>query len=248
MLIDDLAIPEMKLVQNTGGDEAKQAGALHGQFYCGITQEVIPDTGFDIVVMRPAQKTRTYWGRADLGDEPPVCASNDGITSINGDECKTACPYNAYNDAPYMLEATERRMKCLPNYNVMGIKLDSMMPILIRCSGISALAAKELNTLLRFHKNVRGQFFKAKLRVSSIKKKTASGEAYAIKFGQPELIQDEAVILELKSAMSELSNVELPELVAGEEPVQIPQEAAKAIPAAPPEPAPSTTGTINLDF
>lgn len=199
MTTSDMAIPEIKLVQNVGGDEAKQLGAKSGDFYCGITQEIIPgDKGFEVVVIGPAVKTRTYWGRTEIGDEPPVCASQDGINSINGEVCATACPYQAFTDAPYMVDAGERRNKCLPNFNVFAIKLSDMMPIMIRCSGISAMAARELNTLLRFHKAIRGQSFKAKLRVSAIKKKTASGEAFAIKFGEPQLITDTNLLAELK--------------------------------------------------
>ena len=207
----DLAIPEIKLVQNTGGDEAKQLGALPGDFYCAITQEVFKN-GLDIVVMKPAQKTRTYWGRTDIDDEPPVCASADGILSINGEDCATKCPYAAFTDAPYMIAAAERRAKCLPNYNIIAINLSDMMPVMIRASGMSAMAARELNTLMKFHKVMRGQPFKAKIKVSSIKKKTPSGDAFAIKFGNPELITDEETINELKSMVIQLTGVEtLPE-------------------------------------
>jgi len=207
----DLAIPEIKLVQNVGGDEAKQVGAKPGDFYCAITQEIIPgEKGFEIVVVKPAHKNRTYWGTTDISDDPPVCASNDGIMSVAGDICATACPYKAFNDAPYMLSPTERRAKCTPNYNVIGIKVSDMMPVLIRCSGISSMAAKELNTLLKFHKNIKGQYFKAKIRVSAIKKKTASGEAFAIKFGDPEPITDNVIMAELKEQMAQLVNVEMP--------------------------------------
>jgi len=218
--LNDLAIPEIKLVQNTGGDEAKQLGAKPGDFYCAITQEIINGTeGFDFVIIKPAQKTRTYWGTTEISEEPPTCASPDGITSVNGDACESACPYQAFTDAPYMVAATERRTKCLPNYNVIGIKVSDMMPAMIRCSGISAMAARELNTLLKFHKVMRGQAYKAQLRVTAVKKKTASGEAFAIKFGQPELIHDPGIVAELHEQALALTGIEAPALEALPEPV-----------------------------
>ncbi len=203
--LNDLAIPEIKLIQNVGGDDAKQMGAKAGDFYCSITQEIIPGSeGFDVVVLRPAQKTRTYWGREDIDDEPPVCASEDGVTSINGDICAEACPYGAFTDAPYMVSAAERRAKCLPNYNIVVIKVSDMMPVMIRCSGISSMAARELNTLLKFHKMIKNAPHKATIKVTSIKKKTASGEAYAIKFGDPKLVTDEDLLYEIADQASAL--------------------------------------------
>ena len=190
----DLAIPEIKLIQNVGGDEAKDAGAQAGDFFCALTGEVFKgNDGFQIVVTGRSKVERTYWG-ADhevQSDEPPTCSSTDGVTSINGDVCKTACPYQAFTDAPGLLTAEERKGKCTPGYRVMGISLTNMMPVFIRCSGISATAARELNTLLAFHKNIRGQYFKAMFNVISIKVKTGSGEAYKIKFGEPLLLNDD---------------------------------------------------------
>ena len=157
----DLAIPEIKLIQNVGGDEAKDAGAQAGDFFCALTGEVFKgNDGFQIVVTGRSKVERTYWG-ADhevQSDEPPTCSSTDGVTSINGDVCKTACPYQAFTDAPGLLTAEERKGKCTPGYRVMGISLTNMMPVFIRCSGISATAARELNTLLAFHKNIRGHY------------------------------------------------------------------------------------------
>jgi len=219
--INDMAIPEMKLVQAVGGDEAKQVGAKVGDFYCPITQEIIVGSeGFDIVVSGPAQKTRTYWGKTEITDEPPKCASMDGVTSITGCDCKTACPFGAFNDAPYLLDAAARRAACTPNYTVIGIKVSDMMPILVRCSGISSMAAKELNTLIKFHKAIKGQYYKAMIRVFSIKKKTGSGEAYAIKFGNPAPIQDLEMINSVREQLALLAGVEIPPDVEELEPVQ----------------------------
>jgi hypothetical protein len=208
----DMAIPEIKLIQNVGGSEAKALGSKPGDFYCSITGEIIPGAvGFEIVVAGPAKKTRTYWGTTEIAETPPICASPDGILSVNGENCQNACPHKAYNDAPYLLPIAERRTKCTPNFHIVAIKVSDMMPILIRCGGISAMAARELNTLLKFHKNIRGQYFKAKIKVTSLAKKTPSGEAYAIKFGEPQPLE-EYVIAEVKEQLMLLSGVEVPAL------------------------------------
>lgn len=221
---NDIAIPEIKLIQNVGGDEAKSQGAKPGQFYCAITGEIMDY--FALVIAQPPSKNRTYWGRETMEDEPPVCASLDGITSINGDTCAENCPYKAYNDAPYMLKASERRMKCTPNYNILGIQLPSLMPVVIRCTGISAQAAKELNSLLLFHKDLRGgQTFKAYLTVQSVTKKTESGEAFAIKFGQPQLIQDQNTLTDVKEVFKSLADANLAQISMGDDIVE-----QKAIP------------------
>lgn len=250
----DFAIPEVKLIQSIGGDEAKAYGAQPGMFYISLTQEILPAEGFDIVVVQPPSKNRTYWGREVIEDEPPVCASLDGTTSINGDVCEKACPYKAFTDAPYLLNATERRLKCTANYNVLGLKTNDMMPVIIRCSGISAQAAKELNTLLGFHKVLRGgQQFKATIHVSSVKKKTDYGESFAIKFGNPVLIQDPKLLTEVKEqflALAGTSTTQINQITLGQETEdpspaaavagdQIQQEAkapSTTPPAAPPRP------------
>lgn len=257
----DFAIPEVKLIQSIGGDEAKAYGAQPGMFYISLTQEIIPAEGFDIVVVQPPAKNRTYWGREVIEDEPPVCASMDGTTSINGDICEKACPYKAFTDAPYMLSATERRLKCTANYNVLGLKTNDMMPVIIRCSGISAQAAKELNSLLMFHKALRGgQQFKATIHVSSIKKKTDYGESFAIKFGNPVLIQDPKLLNEVKEqflALAGTSTTQINQITMGTEEVtedpspaaavardQIQQEAKQASSTTPPVVPPRPKATI----
>lgn len=198
MQSEDLAIPEVKLIQNVGGAEAKSYGAVPGDFYFSLTQETIKGSeGFEIVVLKPAWKTRTYWGRTEIDDDPPMCSSLDAVTSVNGDVCATECPHNAFTDAPYLVDATERRSKCNPNYELLAVNTADMMPILIRCSGISAQAAKELNSLLLFHRSIKGHTHKAKIRVTAVPKKTSVGEAFAIKFGAPQIIEEEALAIEL---------------------------------------------------
>ena len=201
---NDMAIPEIKLVQNVGGEEAKRVGAQPGQFYCALTGEIME--GFDLVVTGRATVERTYWGEGHepQSDEPPVCSSWDGITSVTGEICQTACPYQAFTDAPGLLKPEERKTKCTPGFKVTGINLSNMMPLFIRCSGISATAARELNTVISFHRNIRGQYFKAKFHVTSIKKRSPSGEAFAIKFSEPVLLE-EAVLAEVKEVMQSLT-------------------------------------------
>jgi hypothetical protein len=215
----DMAIPEIKIVQNVGGDEAKMMGAIPGDFYCALTGEKIPgDVGFDIVLSERASIERTYWGPDHdvQSDEPPICSSWDGFTSNLGDECQTACPYNAFCDAPGLLGTEERKTKCTPGFKVTGISLTNMMPVFIRCSGWSAGAARELNFMITFHKNMRGQFFKAKFRVTTIKRKGTAGEAFVIKFGQPQLLEPET-LSEVKQIIESMIGEALPELTSSQQ-------------------------------
>lgn len=209
---EDMAIPEIKLVQNVGGDLAKTAGANPGDFYCSLTDETIKgEEGFDLVIVA-MQKNRTYWGRNDIADEPPVCASvNAGsMLSMNGEDCKI-CPYR--NESPWLLSPAERRTKCLVNYNIVAIRTKDYFPILLRTSGISAQAAKELYTQLSLNKNLIRAWYKAKTHVTSMKKKTSAGDAYAIKFSKLELIEDKKQLEEFETQSSRLigAQITLPE-------------------------------------
>jgi hypothetical protein len=212
-IYNDMAVPEIKLVQNVGGDEAKELGAKPGQFYCKLTGEIM-DT-FEMVVSGRASVERTYWGSDHevQSDEPPTCSSQDGITSAGGDLCATACPYNAFTDTPGFLKADERKLKCTPGFKVSGINLSNMMPVFIRCGGISAGAARELNTLITFHKNIRGRFYTVKFTVTSIKRKGASGEAFAIKFSEPTLLDVEQ-LEEVKGLLEDVLGEPLSELTS----------------------------------
>jgi len=185
---EDMAIPEIKLIQNVGGDTAKEAGAQPGDFYCSLTDETIKgDVGFAMVIVA-MQKNRTYWGRDDIGEEPPLCASMNAASmkSMDGEDC-SVCPHR--NETPWLLSPTERRTKCLVNYNVLGVNLDNDLPILIRTTGISAQAAKELYTQLSLHRKLAGSWYKAKAQVTSVKKKSSAGDAFAIRFGKLELVE-----------------------------------------------------------
>lgn len=185
---EDLAIPEIKLIQNVGGTLAKASGAEPGDFYCELTGEIIKgNEGFNMVVIS-MRKSRTYWGRLGFEDEPPVCSSFDSKTGVDGTEC-ASCEHRC--DTPWLISAAERRTKCLVNYNILGINFDSDLPVIIRTTGISAQATKQLYTQLSLNKQIAKSWYKAKVKVTSIPKKSAAGEAFSIKFGKLELLPDE---------------------------------------------------------
>lgn len=199
-----------------GGALAKDAGAKPGDFYCALTGEIIKGVeGFSMVIIS-IRKNRTYWGKTEgFSDEPPECSSLDSKTGWDGTEC-TTCEHRC--DAPWLLSATERRTKCLVNYNIMGINLDSDLPVIIRTTGISAQATKQLYTQLKLNRQLAKGWFKAKTQVTSIGKKTSAGEAFAIKFGKLELLSDEKQE-ELKTRSQQLLStpLELPEARPEEE-------------------------------
>jgi len=181
---DDLAIPEVKLIQKTGGDIAKDSGAEPGQFYSELTDETFEEFDF---VTASIQKSRTYWGRTEIEDEPPECSSMDMVEGNFG--LCADCEFR--NDAPWLLKAEERRTKCLINYSITGLNLSNGLPILIRCSGLSSQAAKQLYTQLSLHPMVAGNWFRARSKVTSVKKNTPYGDAYAFRFGALELIPED---------------------------------------------------------
>lgn len=252
---EDMAIPEIKLVQNVGGGDAKGSGAKPGDFYLPLTGEVIPGSdGFDLVVVA-MKKNRTYWGRADIVDEPPICASMDAksMVSIDGHDC-SECEYRC--ETPWLLNARERREKCLVNYNVLGILPKDQMPVLIRATGISAQSSKQLYTQLSLNKELKGEWYKAKVLVASVPKKSSSGDAFAIHFGKLTLIQDTVQLEDLKIQSHQLlgTQILLPEGRPEEEPLgftpggtpfyseeekeRLMAEEAKRFEAAPPAEAP----------
>lgn len=212
---EDLAIPEVKLVQNVGGAWAKTAGAKPGDFYCALTDEVIKGAeGFSMVIAS-IRKSRTYWGRSEIEDSPPECSSLDSKTSWDGKECAT-CEHRC--DTPWLLSAVSRRTKCLANYNILGINLDSDLPVIIRATGISAQATKQLYTQLKLNRQLVKGWYKAKTQVTSTTKKSAAGEAFAIKFGKLELLPDEQQKeLETRSRQLLGTPLELPEAGPEEE-------------------------------
>lgn len=245
---EDLAIPEVKLIQNVGGSLAKGQGAQPGDFYLSLTDEVIKgQEGFDMVIVG-IQKSRTYWGRADILDDPPECASLDarGMRSINGDDC-SQCEFR--NEAPWLLNREERRKKCLINYNILGIKYNEALPILLRTTGISAVPAKELYTQLTINKQLKGGWYKAKTHVSSIKKTSAAGDAYAVRFGKLEPIEEKDLV-DVKTQACQLlgTTIGLPEGRPEEEPAASEPTSEKKPDVTPVAKEPEKPPAIDTDF
>lgn len=224
---EDMAIPEVKLIQNVGGFEAKAGGAVPGDFYCTVTGEIIKgETGFDIVVV-DIRKQRTYWGRTEIEDEPPICASPDAKINMNGENCDR-CPYEARCDTPWTVPAAERRNKCLPSYIILAIDTRNYLPILARASGISTQSVRELLTTLRLNKQLKGEYHRAMIHVTSQTKKTPSGDAFAMVLRSTGLISDAKQVEELKDQSLQLLGVLLlPEGVTASEETS-PQETVTA--------------------
>ncbi len=173
--LDDMNIPELKINQATGGDYAKESlNAKLGQMYVSTTGDVLDQVDLQILMV---QRNQTFWGRNDITDEPPICASLDGVMSLDGQECK-ACVHFRERAS---LDKEERRKECQRGYVVMALD-ENQMPYVIRLMGISADAGRDLNAMLYFNKPLkvnRGGFF---FRVTTLKKKTQAGEAWMFKF------------------------------------------------------------------
>ena len=179
---EEMAIPQWKLIQNVGADYAKSLGAQPGDFYCSLTDDIVKKLEIVVVDIR---KQRTYWGRTDIEEAPPECSSTDGITSLDGKDC-ASCQYRC--DTPWSMDSTERRQMCTLSYNILCINTADHLPCLIRAGGINALPTRQLLTLLRLNKNLKGEYHRALVEVTSVKKKTSAGEAYAIHFKMKSLL------------------------------------------------------------
>jgi hypothetical protein len=202
----EMALPEFKLLQAVGGDYAKELGAKPGQFFC-TTDDTIAEA-LEIVVV-DIQTTRTYWGREEIEDSPPVCASLDAksMQSMTGEDCST-CSHRC--DTPWLLKPQERRQMCNLNYVIMGINTADFMPLIIRAGGISALPVRQLITQLRLNRALRGDYHRAIIGITSVKKKTSAGEAYVLHPRIKELITDEAKAKELKAESQRLLGAPIP--------------------------------------
>lgn len=178
---EDMVMPEVKLIQNVGGDLAKQMGATPGNFYVELTGEIIDGKEGLNLVLVDIIKTRTYWGREELGDDPPECSSLDGKTSITGKDCAT-CEHRC--DTPGLLESSrERRLKCLPGYTVLFIREnEDMMPMVVRAHGISAKGVRELITQMKLNRQIQGQYEKVLVNLVSQKTISDAGEAFSMSF------------------------------------------------------------------
>jgi hypothetical protein len=211
---DEMAVPQWKLVQSVGADYAKSLGAKPGDFYCTSTEEIAKELEIVVVDIR---KQRTFWGRTDIDEAPPECSSLDGITSLDGKEC-ASCEHRC--DTPWSVDSTKRRELCTMNYNILAINTADSMPCLIRAGGINALPTRQLLTLLRFNKNLKGEYHRALIAVTSAKKKTPAGEAYTLHF-KIKGLAPEAQANELKEESLQLLGVPLalPEPEEEEEPL-----------------------------
>lgn len=198
---EDMQIPQLRLIQNVGGDWAKTCGARPGDFFMPLSDEVIKgEEGLDIVLV-DIKKIRTYWGRTEIEDSPPTCMSMDaGSTlapglSTDGKEC-VSCEFRS--DTPWLLDSADRREKCLVDYNLICINMKDATPFIFRASGISSGPVKELFTNLKMNKELKGEYHRAVTHVTSLKKKTSVGEAYAIHFSKPTLLDAETAKKTLK--------------------------------------------------
>ena len=233
---DDMSTPEIKLIQSVGGQIAKDQGATPGDFYLPLTDEVIKKgDGLDIVIA-DIIKTRTYWGRSEMDAEPPECASTDArsMRSIFGNDC-AICDKRV--EMPGLIEnKDERRKKCSPGFTILAIRADeSRMPVLIRAHGINATPTRELITLLKINRQVKGAYEKVLIHLSSNAIKTPSGEAFVMAFKPKAIITDDKAsefLLQTKQllgsgALTEPTSEELPraevakQIVASEEPATV---------------------------
>ncbi len=184
---EDLARPEIKLLQNTGGNDAKAAGAKPGEFYNAMTGEVYQD-GFEFIPVDFFIQ-RVYWGRDVIGDEPPMCSSlnANSFESVTGIDCHT-CAHRLDNAAA--VDAKARREKCTKQYSFMGLLLPNLEPFIFRAPGTSSQAVINLYSRFKFNKECWNaersaiDFHRFKVRVSSFETKTAAGSAYVIRLNE----------------------------------------------------------------
>jgi len=233
---EEMAIPEIKLIQSVGGDTAKEVGAEPGDFFNTLTDEVLKE-GLDFVLV-DIQKVRTFWGRTDISDEPPECASMDGKTSIDGKECDQ-CEHKL--DTPWLVDAQKRREMCTLSYNIIAINPADFSPFLIRASGISTQSVRELLTQLKLNRTLKGEYHRAIIRLTSVKKKTRAGEAFAMHFRLKEIITDQENAKDLLEESTSLlgTQVSLPEQPEELGPAKAEVSEPKPAPASAPAPAPA---------
>ena len=190
---EDMQLPEVRLIQRTGGDWAKERGGKPGQLYNTITDEITDE--LEVVVV-DIMSGRTKWGE-DISSQGPECSSNDAksMRSLNGDDCST-CEYRL--DTPWAVDPAERRKYCNLNYTVLAITLADMTPVVIRAHGVSAKPARELIAQLRLNKALRGEYYRAVVNVKSQEKETPFGKVYALHPRIVRLVVDESKVQELK--------------------------------------------------
>lgn len=211
----EMAIPEWRLIQKTGGDYAKEMGGKLGQFYNALTDEFADELNIVVVDILSG---RAKWGE-EVKNVGPACASLDARSnkSIYGTDCNE-CEYRV--DAPWSMDAKERRTMCCLNYTILGIDLDhDYMPAMIRAHGVSALPARQLITQLKMNKALKGEYYRAIINIKSMEKDTIYGTTYALRPKIVKLITDEVQAEELKVESQRLlgAPISLPEARPEEE-------------------------------
>jgi len=202
----EMAIPEWRLLQKVGGDWAKSLGGNPGQFFNKTTDELADELNIVVVDILTG---RAKWG-SEISDTGPVCASMDAKTnlSIYNDDC-LQCPDRL--DAPWSVDATERRTKCCLNYSILGIDLDhDLMPIILRAHGTSALASRQLITQLKMNRALRGEYYRALVNIKCQEKNTPFGTTYVIHPKIVQLITDESRAKELQIESNRLLGAPIP--------------------------------------
>lgn len=202
----EMSIPEWRVVQKVGADWAREQGAVEGQFYNNLTDEIADELNIVVVDILSG---RSRWG-AEITSAGPICFSLDAKSnkSANGDNC-LECEYRL--DAPWSIEAPERRKMCCLNYTILGIDLEhDNMPIILRTHGVSALPARQLITQLRMNRSLKGEYHKAVINVKSQAKDTPYGKTYVIRPKLIRLISDEIEAEELRVESLRLLGTPIP--------------------------------------
>lgn len=181
--------PELRIIQRTVRDPQLQPHV--GKFYNTIDGSIKANVRAVILSVR---RTRVYWGHAEFSGTPPTCGSEDASTyiSVHGDNCRE-CPYNAFTDEPWKIMARDRRDYCMPGYTIIGMGIeedgDLGLPFLLRSHGISAGAARQLESLLamqmiRFQpgskRSLKGTPYPIVV-LSADEETTPEGSAYALR-------------------------------------------------------------------
>jgi len=217
----EMAIPEWRLLQKVGGDWAKGLGGKPGQFFNKTTDELADELNIVVVDILMG---RAKWG-TEISDAGPVCASMEAKTnlSIYNDDC-LQCPDRL--DAPWSVDAAERRTKCCLNYSILGIDIDhDLMPIMLRAHGTSALASRQLITQLKMNRALRGEYYRALVNIKCQEKNTPFGTTYVIHPKIVQFITDESRAKELQIESNKLLGAPIalpearPEEEAGPEPL-----------------------------
>lgn len=204
--------PEIKILQGTS---KIPEGAKAGQFI-DIAQQTFDTFNFIFV---DRAKTRTYWGRETIEDEPPACSSlnADSYEAMDGSDCHKC---DKRLDVAASVSASQRRAKCVIHYTIYGIKLPEWIPFMTRVNGISTGEFLRLESVLTYNPALRDPKTKETLwhivviPVSTVLTNTPAGSAYALKFGQITILKEETdktLAFNLSAAILGQSNLLLEE-------------------------------------